>query len=63
MKIPGDGSPMPEFDNADDPANYLDRPAPREHRRLRRAVAGTEVKGETGAATNDPKALFAASCG
>ena len=59
MKIPGNGSPMPEFDNPDDAANYLTEEQLRNVAAYVAAVAGTGAK----AAEADPKAMFAASCG
>jgi mono/diheme cytochrome c family protein len=63
MKIPGNDSVMPDFDDEDDAANYLDHQDLVNIAAYVAQVAGTEVKGETGGATNDPKQLFATTCG
>jgi cbb3-type cytochrome c oxidase subunit III len=57
MKIPGNGSPMPEFDVKG--PNYLDDQQLINIAAYVASVAGT---GEA-ADLNDPKALFAANCG
>jgi cbb3-type cytochrome c oxidase subunit III len=59
MKIPGEDSPMPEFDNPDDEANYLSEADLQNIAAYVAAVAGTDVK----AAATDPKSMFVASCG
>jgi len=62
MKIPGYGSVMPDFDESDDPENFLE-----EHDLISIAdyvasVAGTGAVAETPGA-DDPESLFATSCG
>ncbi len=59
MKIPGNGSPMPEFDNPDDKANYLSEEQLRNVAAYVASVAGTDAK----PAATDPKSMFVASCG
>jgi mono/diheme cytochrome c family protein len=59
MRIPGNGSPMPEFDNKADATNYLTDQQLTNVAAYVASVAGT---GEV-ADLNDPKALFTASCG
>jgi cbb3-type cytochrome c oxidase subunit III len=59
MKIPGNGSPMPEFDNPDDAANYLTEEQLKNVAAYVASVAGTGAK----AAATDPKSMFVASCG
>jgi mono/diheme cytochrome c family protein len=59
MKIPGNGSPMPEFHDKADAANYLTDQQLTNVAAYVAAVAGT---GET-ADLGDPKALFTANCG
>ena len=59
MRIPGNGSPMPEFDDKADAANYLTDQQLTNVAAYVAAVAGT---GET-ADLDDPKALFTANCG
>jgi mono/diheme cytochrome c family protein len=62
MKIPGYGSVMPDFDEADDPDNYLE-----EHDLISIAdyVASVAGTGAEAAApdSDDPENLFATSCG
>jgi len=59
MKIPGEDSPMPEFDSHDDEANYLTEDQLRNIAAYVASVAGTDVE----AAPTDPKSMFVASCG
>ncbi len=59
MRIPGNGSPMPEFDNKSDATNYLTDEQLKNVAAYVASVAGT---GEV-ADLSDPKALFTASCG
>ena len=59
MKIPGNGSPMPEFDSKQDAANYLTDQQLVNVAAYVASVAGT---GEV-ADLSDPKSLFTASCG
>jgi mono/diheme cytochrome c family protein len=62
MKIPGYGSPMPEFDNPDDPDNYLPEEDLVAIAAYVASVAGIPpVGGQPGA--DDPKALFTTACG
>jgi mono/diheme cytochrome c family protein len=62
MKIPGYGSVMPDFDETDDPENYLE-----EHQLISIAdyvasVAGTGAE-PAAPAGDDPQALFTTACG
>jgi cytochrome c6 len=59
MKIPGEGLAMPEFDNPDDPDNYLSEEELKNIAAYVTAVAGTGAKADL----SDPKAMFTASCG
>jgi mono/diheme cytochrome c family protein len=62
MKIPGYGSAMPDFDDEDDPDNYLD------HDQLVSIASYVAAVAGTGPAPGreeeqDPKALFTTACG
>ena len=62
MRIPGYGSVMPDFDNPDDPDNFLE-----EHQLVSVAdyvasVAGTGVEAAA-PESDDPQELFATACG
>jgi cbb3-type cytochrome c oxidase subunit III len=59
MRIPGNGSPMPEFDNKEDRTNYL---TDQQLTNVAAYVASVAGSGEV-ADLSDPKALFAANCG
>jgi mono/diheme cytochrome c family protein len=59
MKIPGIGLAMPQFDNPDDPENYLSDERLQNIAAYVASVAGTGAKADL----SDPKALFTASCG
>jgi len=66
MKIPGNGSVMPDFDNEDSPDNYLSHDELVNIAAYVAAVAGIAPAGGGGTGTEgaqDPKALFTTACG
>jgi len=66
MKIPGYGSVMPDFDDEDDPQNYLGHDDLVNIASYVASVAGTGVPAGGGTGTEgaeDPKSLFTTACG
>lgn len=62
MKIPGYGSVMPDFDEPDDPDNYLDEGDLISIADYVATVAGTGAEAASPDA-DDPESLFATTCG
>jgi mono/diheme cytochrome c family protein len=62
MKIPGYGSPMPDFDEPDDEENYLEEDQLVSIAAYVASVAGIPPEGGQ-AGADDPKALFTSACG
>jgi mono/diheme cytochrome c family protein len=62
MKIPGYGSPMPDFDDPDDEENYLEHDQLVSIAAYVASVAGIPPEGGQPGA-DDPKGLFTSACG